>query len=63
MGMAFALFLLVLLAPVLNLDGLVSFHHVCDLQLGVHLGEEEQKEKERGGGGHELYENVVTVNI
>lgn len=30
-----------LLAPVLNADWLVGFHHVCDLKLGIHLQEEQ----------------------
>lgn len=48
-GVAFA-HLLLLLAPVLNADRLVGFHHVCDLQLGVHLSGEEERasNNERG---------------
>lgn len=40
MGVAFA-HLLLLLAPVLNTNGLVGFHHICNLELGIHLLEEE----------------------
>lgn len=34
--------LLLLLAPVLNTNRLVGFHHVCDLELRIHLSEEEE---------------------
>ena len=44
MGVAFA-HLLLLLAPVLDANGLVGFHHVRNLELGIHLlrGEEEEE--------------------
>lgn len=41
MGVAFA-HLLLLLAPVLNADWLVRLHHVVDLELGIHLSDEEK---------------------
>lgn len=44
MGVAFAHFLL-LLAPVLNTNWLVGLHHVCDLELGIHLLEKEGEEE------------------
>lgn len=40
MGMPFA-HLLLLLAPVLNTNRLVGLHDVGDLELGIHLFEEE----------------------
>lgn len=40
MGVPFA-HLLLLLAPVLNTNWLVGFHHVRDLKLGIHLLDEE----------------------
>lgn len=36
-----------LLAPVLDASGLVGFHHVGDLELGVHLREEVRKRRRR----------------
>lgn len=39
MGMPFAHLLLP--APILNMNWLVGFHHICDLELGIHLLEEE----------------------
>lgn len=38
--------LLLLLAPVLNANRLVGFHHVCDLELRIHLSKEEEEEAE-----------------
>lgn len=43
MSVALALFL-ALLAPVLDLDWLVGFHHICDLQLRIHLKARERKD-------------------
>lgn len=40
MGVPFAHFLL-FLAPVLNANGLVGFHHICNLEFWIHLQEEE----------------------
>lgn len=45
MGMSFA-HLLLLLAPVLDANRLVGLHHICDLELRIHLSEEEEKEAE-----------------
>ena len=42
MGMSFA-HLLLLLAPVLDANRLVGLHHVCDLELRIHLSEEEEE--------------------
>lgn len=43
-GVSFA-HLLLLLAPVLDANWLVGFHHVCDLEIWVHLLEEEEQEE------------------
>lgn len=43
MGMSFA-HLLLLLAPVFNTNWLVRFNHICDLELRIHLLEEEEAE-------------------
>lgn len=45
MGMSFA-HLLLLLAPVLDANRLVGLHHICDLELRIHLSEEEEEEAE-----------------
>lgn len=49
MGVPFAH--LLLLAPVLNADWLVGFNHICDLEFGIHLLEEEAEFVLNNGSG------------
>lgn len=58
MGVAFA-HLLLLLAPVLNTNRLVGFHHICDLELRIHLLEE----KTEGNMGGEFFKVCVCVCV
>ena len=57
MGVSFA-HLLLLLAPVLDANWLVGLHHICDLELRIHLSEEEEAESV-----YEIMREVFSMSV